>query len=87
MAGAAHQPVESAATPVVKRNVLARAEILQVGLDLRSNRHWRLLDCADNGAALFRIEDAPALCVTVSGVGARLQQTIFFFLYLTEIAI
>ncbi len=34
MASAAHQPVESAATPVVKRNVLTRAEILQVGLDL-----------------------------------------------------
>ncbi len=74
MAGAAHKQVESAATPVVERNVLARAEILQIGLDLRSNRHRRRLDCADNHAALFRIEDAAALPVTVSRVGTRLQQ-------------
>ena len=74
MAGAANQPVESAATPVVERNVLAWAEILQVGLDLRSNRHRRRLDSSDNGAALFRIEDAAALPVTVSRVGTRLQQ-------------
>ncbi len=53
MAGAAHQPVDSAATPVVERNVLARAEILQVGLDLRSHGHQHRLDCTDNGAALF----------------------------------
>jgi hypothetical protein len=37
---------------------------------------WRVrrrLDCSDNGAALFRIEDAAALPVTVSRVGTRLQ--------------
>ncbi len=76
MADAAHQPFESASTPFVKRSVLARAEILQVGLDLRSTRHWRLLDCTDHGAALFHIEDAAALRVTVSGVGTRLQQAL-----------
>jgi hypothetical protein len=74
MAGAAYLPVESAASPVVERIVLARAEILQVGLDLLSNRHWRRLECSDNGAALFRIEDAAALPLTVSRVGTQLQQ-------------
>ena len=59
---------------LIIRDLLTRAEVFQVGVDLRTNSHGRSPDRALDGAALLDRENATAIDMTLQSMLSGLQE-------------